>query len=177
MAESEAFLDAVAAGMRIAARSRQEKRKLLRNAALNTALGMDLDEDRHHVFFDLIDRLPPASFRLLKFLADPRYREDVIGYEPPRPSPVLVPIADIAQLLSPTSTPGERDGNVLVFLDIQCQRLKGEALLDLSALTEAGYDKENEYFAHYVMLDKVTRFGRAFLAFIEDPTDDDASAG
>jgi hypothetical protein len=176
LAESEAFMDAVAAGMRIAVRSRQEKRKLLRNAVLNTALAADPDEDRQHVFFDLIDRLPPASFRLLKFLADPRYREDVIGYESPAQSSGLVPIADIAQLLSPTtSSPGEHTGDVASFFDRQCERLKGEGMLDFSALSEAGYDKENEYFTHHVRLDKVTRFGRSFLAFVEDPTDDEAS--
>ncbi|SCF27653.1 hypothetical protein GA0070561_4896 [Micromonospora saelicesensis] len=52
--------------VRIAERSRREKRELLRKAVLNTALAVDPDEDRHHVFFYLIERLPPVSLRLLK---------------------------------------------------------------------------------------------------------------
>ncbi|MFF0150157.1 hypothetical protein [Micromonospora sp. NPDC005203] len=83
LASNEAFVDAVAAGTRIAERSRREKRELLRNAVLNTALAVDPDEDRQHVLFELVDRLPPVSLRLLKFLADPQYREDMIGNEPP----------------------------------------------------------------------------------------------
>jgi hypothetical protein len=173
LADNEAFVDAVAAGTRVAERNRREKRDLLRNAVLNTALAVDPDEDLQHVFFNLIDRLPPASLRLLKFVADPRYREDVIGYEPPASRSELVLVADIAHLLSPALTLDERSGDAAVFLDKQCERLRDEGLLDFGALSEAGYDKEYEYFAHHVRLGAVTRFGRSFLAFIEDPRDHD----
>jgi len=173
LADNEAFVDAVAAGTRIAERSRREKRELLRNAVLNTALAGDLDEDRQHVFFDLIDRLPPASVRLLKFVADPQYRDEVIGYEPPAEGSELVLVADIALLLSPTPTPGQRKGDAAALLDRQCERLRDEGLLDLGALSSAGYSNENEYFAHHVRLGGVTRLGRSFLTFIEDPRDYD----
>jgi hypothetical protein len=48
---------------------------------------------------------------------------------------------------------------------------KEEGLIDFSALSESGYDQENEYFAHDVRLDKLTLFGRMFMQFIEDPVD------
>lgn len=171
LANNEAFVDAVAAGTRIAERSRREKRELLRNAVLNTALAVDPDEDRQHVFFDLIDRLPPVSLRLLKFLADPQYREEIMVAESSFPETELVLVADIAHRLSPVQSPANASGDVEVLLDKQCERLKDEGLLDVGSLTEAGYNGEHSYFAHYVRLDAVTRFGRSFLAFIEDPRD------
>ncbi|WP_159079559.1 hypothetical protein [Plantactinospora sp. BC1] len=174
LANNEAFVDAVAAGTRIAERSRREKRELLRNAVLNTALAVDPDEDRQHVFFDLIDRLPPVALRLLKFLADPQYREDMTGSEPSFSQSELVPVADIAHRLSPIQPQGDDSGDVEVLLDKQCERLRDEGLLDVGALSEAGYNGDHRYFAHHVRLDAVTRFGRSFVAFIEDPRDHDA---
>jgi hypothetical protein len=171
LADNEAFVDAVAAGMRIAERSRREKRDLLRNAVLNTALAVDPDEDRQHIFFDLVDRLPPASLRLLKFVADQRYREEVIGHVPRDSGSKLIPVADIARMLSPA--PDERSGDVAALFDKQSEHLKDEGLLGPGALSEAGYDNKNEYFAHDVVLDAVTRLGRSFLAFIEDPRNHD----
>ena len=77
-------------------------------------------------------------------------------------------IADIAPLLWPAS--GERAGEVAASLDRQCERLRDEGLLGLGALSEAGhYDNENEYFPHHIALGSVSRLGRDFLAFIEDP--------
>jgi hypothetical protein len=171
LAKKEAFVDAVAVGTRIAERNRREKRELLRNAVLNTALAVDPDEDQQHVFFDLIDRLPPVSLRLLKFLADPQYREDMVDYDPQFPGMVLV--ADIARRLSPVQSPGEDSGEVAAFVDRQCVRLQEEGLLELGALSQTGtgYNNEYQYFAHHVRLDAVSRFGRSFLAFIEDPRD------
>ncbi|MGC4795786.1 hypothetical protein ACLQ3H_16945 [Micromonospora saelicesensis] len=160
--------------VRIAERSRREKRELLRNAVLNTALAVDPDEDRHHVFLYLIERLPPVSLRLLKFLADSQYREEIDGAESSFPETELVLVADIARRLAPVQSPGGASGDIEVLLDKQCERLKDEGLLDVGSLTEAGYNGEHSYFAHYVRLDAVTRFGRSFLTFIEDPRDHDA---
>jgi hypothetical protein len=166
LAKSEAFLDAVAAGTRIAERSRREKRELLRNAVLNTALATDPDEDQQHVFFDLIDRLPPVALRLLKFVSDPQYRHDVIGHDPQLEQLVL--IGDIARWLSPMQD-GDDVGAMAAFVDKQGKRLQDEGLLGVGALSEAGYQNEHEYFAHHVRLGAISRFGRSFLAFIEDP--------
>lgn len=171
LANNEAFLNAVAAGTRIVERSRQEKRNLLRNAVLNTALAADPDEDQQYVFFDLIDRLPPAALRLLKFIAEPRFREDVIGYKPPASRDELVLVADIAHLISPNPAPNERSGDLASFLNRQCIRLRDEDLLGVGALSQSGYENEGEYFGHHVRLGQVTRFGRSFLNFIEDPRD------
>jgi hypothetical protein len=182
LSNNEAFVDAMAAGARIAERSRREKRELLRNAVLNTALAGDPDEDEQHVFFDLIDQLPPVALRLLKFLADPQFRQDLIGDDAQLPQ--MVRVADVASLLSrgrvgwvpgggvvPMQAPGEDSGAVAALVDKQCVRLRDEGLLDVGALSEAGYDKDHEYFAHDVVLDRVSRFGRSFLAFVEDPRD------
>jgi hypothetical protein len=174
LADNEAFVDAVATGARAAERNRREKRDLLRNAVLNTALAVDPDEDRQHVFFDLIERLPPMSLRMLKFVADARYREEVIGYEPPAARQQVVYIADIAPLLCPAPNFDDRRQDVVVLLDRLCVQLKDEGLLGTGSLTESGYDKEYEYFAHHVTLGAVTPIGRSFLEFIEDPRDNDS---
>ncbi|XVV11325.1 hypothetical protein ACQP2X_41860 [Actinoplanes sp. CA-131856] len=176
LATNEAFLDAVAAGTRIAERSRQEKRSILRNAVLNTALAVDPDEDRQYVFFDLIDRLPPVALRLLKFVADPRFREDVVGYKPPASGGEMVLIADIARLISPNPAPGEGSGALASFLNKQCTRLRDEELLSIGALSQTGYENDGEYFSQHVHLGQVTRFGRSFLNFIEDPRDTDGQS-
>jgi hypothetical protein len=123
LAENEAFVDALGAGVRIAARSRQDKRKALRNAVLNTALAVDPNEDRQHIFFDLIDRFPPLSLRLLKFLADRKYREDV-GYVAPASGSDRVAVADISKLLSPTPSGDGWNGNMAALFDRECVRLR-----------------------------------------------------
>ncbi|MEU7590776.1 hypothetical protein AB0A95_31355 [Micromonospora sp. NPDC049230] len=174
LADNEAFMDAVSAGTRIVERSRREKRELLRNAVLNTALAGDPNEDQLHVFFDLVDQLPPVALRLLKFLADPQYREEIVGNEQDFLESELVLVADIAHRFSPGQPPGYDSGDAEVLLEKQCERLRDEGLLDVGALSEAGYNNDHRYFAHHVRLDAVTRFGRSFLAFIEDPRDQNA---
>jgi hypothetical protein len=164
------FVDALVTAGRIGERS-HEKREMLRNAVLNVALAAELTNDRRHVLFDLVDRLPPGAVRLLKFVADKQYREGVIGYDPAPLHPVLLQISDVACLLVPTPDPGTDDGDVAIFFERQCERLRDEGLLDVGALSESGYQREHGYFAHHVRLDAVTRFGRSFLNFIEDPRD------
>ena len=43
-------------------------------------------------------------------------------------------VADIAHLLSPTPAPGEGAGDVAIFFNKQCERLRDEGLLDFGAL-------------------------------------------
>ncbi|MFF0150156.1 hypothetical protein [Micromonospora sp. NPDC005203] len=82
-----------------------------------------------------------------------------------------MPVADIADQLSPMQPRGDDSGDAEVLLDKQCERLRDEGLLDATALSESGYNADHRYFAHHVRLDAVTRFGRSFLAFVEDPRD------
>ena len=51
---------------------RQEKHEALRNAVLNTAIGIAIEEDVQMLLIDLVDTLTPLHLRLLKFLNDPR---------------------------------------------------------------------------------------------------------
>jgi len=68
---SELFVTMLMQATRLAVRNhQQEKLNMLRNAILNTASGIDLNEDLHLLFIRYIDELIPAHFFLLKFFYD-----------------------------------------------------------------------------------------------------------
>lgn len=68
----DAFVSAVAQASQIAVRNHQgEKREALRNAVLNVAVGIDIDEDTQSMFLNMIDVLTPSHLRILKLFQAP----------------------------------------------------------------------------------------------------------
>lgn len=70
--DDEAVLDAALQATAIADRSRSdEKRAMLRATILNTALGVEPEDEIRDIFLYLVERLTPAHLRMLAFLDDP----------------------------------------------------------------------------------------------------------
>jgi hypothetical protein len=57
-----------------AAMSNHQKEKLdaLRNAVINSALGIKIDQDTQQMFLEYVDSLTPSHLKVLSFLDDPR---------------------------------------------------------------------------------------------------------
>ena len=72
LGESEEFLSAVYAATDTALKTTsEEKREALRNAVLNVAAGIDLEESIRDKFFGLLVQLTPVHLRMLKILQNP----------------------------------------------------------------------------------------------------------
>lgn len=73
LSTNESFVTTVLQATQVAIRNHQkEKLDALRNAVLNAALGIDIDEDIQCMYLNFIDELMPWHLRLLKFLDDPK---------------------------------------------------------------------------------------------------------
>jgi hypothetical protein len=69
---NERFIEAVGAASRLAPFTlRDEKRRALRNAVLNSALSKNMDALEQQMFFGLIDRFTELHLLMLKMLKDP----------------------------------------------------------------------------------------------------------
>jgi hypothetical protein len=69
LAQNEAFVSATILATRIAAGThKEEKRKILRNALLNIALGTGPDEDTQQIFLNVVDAFTASHVRVLDVL-------------------------------------------------------------------------------------------------------------
>jgi hypothetical protein len=69
LAQNEAFVSATIHATRIAAGThKEEKRKILRNALLNIALGTGPDEDTQQIFLNVVDAFTASHVRVLDVL-------------------------------------------------------------------------------------------------------------
>ena len=72
LAENEVFTTVVLHATQIAIRNhQQEKIEALRNAVINTAIGINISEDEKQIFLEYVDALTPSHLRLLEFLNNP----------------------------------------------------------------------------------------------------------
>lgn len=70
--DNEQFISATLQATQIAIRNhQQEKLEALRNAVLNTAIGIDINETIQLMFIEAIDALTPLHLRTLKFFDNP----------------------------------------------------------------------------------------------------------
>lgn len=73
LSRNETFVTIVMHATQIAIRNhQQEKLQALRNAVVNTALGIDIDDDLKQTFLEYVDTLTPSHLRVLEFLNNPR---------------------------------------------------------------------------------------------------------
>jgi len=71
--DNEQFISATLQATQIAIRNHQrEKLEALRNAVLNTAIGINIDETVQLMFIEAIDTLTPLHLRVLKYFDDPK---------------------------------------------------------------------------------------------------------
>jgi hypothetical protein len=69
LAQNEAFVSATIQATRIAAGTdKEDKRKILRNALLNVALGTGPDEDTQQIFLNIVDAFTASHVRVLDVL-------------------------------------------------------------------------------------------------------------
>jgi hypothetical protein len=82
--EDDDFVDAVITASRVAAANRQaEKWDALRNAVLNTILGVEPEDDLRATFLRYVDELTPTHLALLRFMSGPGAFLDEHGIERP----------------------------------------------------------------------------------------------
>ena len=76
--DNEQFTSAVVQTINIAIRNHQkDKLEALRNALLNTAVGINIDDNLQLIFIEAIDRLTPLHLRTLKYFDNPtKYLEE-----------------------------------------------------------------------------------------------------
>jgi hypothetical protein len=73
LANNETFITTVMYASQVAIRNHQkEKLGALRNAVINSALGINIDEDNQQMFLEYVDSLTPSHLKVLSFLDDPR---------------------------------------------------------------------------------------------------------
>jgi hypothetical protein len=73
LSRNETFVTIVMHATQIAIRNhQQEKLHALRNAVVNTALDIGIDDDSKQTFLEYVDALTPSHLRVLEFLNNPR---------------------------------------------------------------------------------------------------------
>jgi hypothetical protein len=73
LAADQAFIGVVAvASKMVAGSAQQEKLDALKNAVLNSAGGINIDEDEKRIFLQLVDQLTISQLKMLEFLDGPR---------------------------------------------------------------------------------------------------------
>jgi hypothetical protein len=156
LSQSETFITTVMHATQIAIRNhQQEKLRALRNAVLNTALGIDIDDDFKQTFLEYIDTLTPLHLRVLELLNDPRsYGERHAA-----------------------KFGNHKTGSVFTIMEEAVPELKGrrefcdQLVRDLRA---RGLVRLNEDDIHVATLEtgmfasRTTEMGRKFLAFVAE---------
>ena len=74
LSNNEIFITTVMHATQAAIRNHQKvKLDSLRNAVINSALGINIDQDTQQMFLEYVDSLTPSHLKVLSFLDDPRF--------------------------------------------------------------------------------------------------------
>ncbi|MHB8050496.1 MAG: hypothetical protein ACYDHQ_04660 [Coriobacteriia bacterium] len=151
------FLSAVAVAVGVATRSAErDKRDMLRNAVLNSALGDVPDFDMQAVFIGYLEYLMPLHVQLLRIFLDPKAALTAIGSDLERRyiggSPSLVVEELLPQLKD------RRDVYDFLWQDLYQRRLVNTDSLH-GSMTSSG-----------MVASRVSEVGRQFLAYISKPS-------
>jgi hypothetical protein len=155
---NEAFVTAVLQATQTALRNHQrEKIEALRNAVINSASGINIEEDLQLQFIRYVEELAPSHFALLKFLADHEQRlASIKTYE------------ELYQQFVPQSL---QDVSREEFM-LLCADLSGHVLLRISPSVKEfeGVHQSTVLITsaprHKGPMLMVTGIGRQFLAFV-----------
>ena len=155
LANNEVFITTVLHATTVAIRTHQvEKLEMLRNAVLNAALGIDVEDSIQLMVLRLVDDLTPWHLKFLKYLDAPRSYGEAKGIKYPTwssggPSSVIEHTF--------TELKGQR-----AFYDQLGNELNARGLISSPrfhmTMTAGGM------FQSFT-----TEFGRSFLTFVEDP--------
>jgi hypothetical protein len=157
LANNESFITTVMYASQVAIRNHQkEKLDALRNAIINSALGVDIDQDTQQMFLEYIDSLTPSHLKVLGFLDDPR------GYGQRNGVHFGNYMGGAVSTILEEAIPELRDKRSFydqLFTDLFNRGLTGTDKNDMNATgTESGMFSR-----------RTTDTGRAFLKFITSP--------
>ncbi|QWU17379.1 hypothetical protein [Paenibacillus sophorae] len=153
LAENEVFITTVLQASQIAIRNHQEEKLVaLRNAVLNSAVGIDVEESIQLMFLSLIDTITPWHLRILKLFQNPsswtiEHNKQFYSLG----SPVELLESAFPELR------GRRDFYDVIIKDLNTQGLIGIDSLHIM-MTGSG-----------VMAPRTTTFGNQFLTYISFP--------
>lgn len=153
LAENEAFVSATIQATRIATGThKEEKRKILRNALLNVALGNAPDEDTQQIFLNIVDAFTAAHARLLDVLWRGASRMTATLWDQNR-----IPM---------------NARNYGSAIEVLVPELKGQGALAeyiLTDLRNRGFTQLNSLTANFPQGGTITNMGIQFLRFVLHP--------
>lgn len=154
--ENPRFIEAVATATRLAMfTARDEKRRALRNAVLNSALSRDMDAIEQKIFFGLIERFSELHLLVLRVLQNPGLRPSPSG------KPYGHAFSSALREVLLTQIPEMRMHSFLA--DQVWSELRS------SNLAEGADSLDNAGEGPSVTRKRTTEFGDRFLAFITSP--------
>jgi hypothetical protein len=153
LGRNEAFVSATIQATRIAAGThREEKRKILRNALLNVALGTGPDEDTQQIFLNIIDAFTASHVRVL----------DVLWRGPGRMTAILWDQSRIPM----------NARNYGSAIEVLVPELKGQGALAeyiLTDLRNRGFTQLNSLSNNFPQGGTITNMGVQFMRFVLHP--------
>lgn len=161
LAQDEAFVTAMLRASHAALRTHQkEKRRALRNAVLNVAIGRAPEDDLQLIFLGLIDDLTPLHLRMLALFADPMKDEAV------RNALESISMGGLSLVLEKgvPELRGKRELSDLIYKDLEGRGLLVGGGLHVTMTGRGLRDK------------RTTALGDDFLRFVASPVED-ADAG
>lgn len=154
LAENEHFIDTVVATTAAAMRTHsEEKRRVLRNVVLNSAVGVEIDDVLRGTFLSYAETFSPAHIKMLQLLHDPRSREDIVAAAQGGANSSLRAV----MLRAMPEFESHPD-------------LLGRVFQDLSAATLVQGDFDRITNAGSLLDRKTTLAGEAFVQFVNEPT-------
>ncbi len=152
---NDQFIDILMYGSQIALRtSKEEKRKALRNAILNSALPDPPEEALQQMFLNFIDEFTEWHIRILKLVDDPA--EWCTTHSVSLPTEIRRGLLDLIEVAY-TNLVGQDDMCKIIWVD-----------LHRKGLVHIEYMDDPTFFSN-IEVSRTTSIGKQFLNFIEDP--------
>ncbi|QWG10969.1 hypothetical protein KMZ29_14375 [Bradyrhizobium sediminis] len=133
----------------------QDKKRMLQNAIINSAIG-SMDENIRHIFMQMIDEITPMHAVLLSFLSNPKAHPAAVAKAKSMMAGGMVRVIEAA-LPDLTSD------------DTIFDRVSGD--LGRLGLADTGWFKAMMSGGDSMLQPRITNLGKSFLAFISAPED------
>lgn len=155
LVDNEVFITSVLHATQAAIRNHhEEKLQALRNAVLNSAAGIGIDDNIQLLFINLIDSLTPWHLRILHFFQNPR-----VWFEENQKEAPNIYMGSPSQVLESAfpELSGKRS-----FYDILIKDLFSQGLLNISSLHAM-------MTGNGTMEKRTTDFGDLFVSYVSSP--------
>lgn len=159
---NDAFISTITKASQIAVTTHdKDKRAALRNAIVNSALGIEPDESLRQMFLRFVDELTPWHIRILELMQDARAWFVRQNRQPPQ----YIIAGSLSQLFTDAypELRNQRDFLELIHAELNARKLSNSGNL-MTVMSGSGpFEK------------RTTAFGDRFLAFIAEPDVPDPS--